>query len=167
MASHTEPLPAGEPLTGSSSAGMQRRSATGGFGLLCRHLQEQINFDAAFLLVPAKGHRNLHTQRAYPDTAGDSAVGVNVPVDGAIRELLDGSLRGAVSLHTGRSCCSLERQMARLGFKSSLCVPSEFRGMDAVLCLGSRKPTAFEAGDWIRVNEWQNVVKARPVFCTQ
>ncbi|MFP3904402.1 MAG: hypothetical protein ACLFWB_09205 [Armatimonadota bacterium] len=156
MTPRTEPLPVAEALAGSPAAGVQKETVPVGFGAMCRHLREKIEFDAAFLLVHEHKHPTLDTQSAYPRAAEEVACSIRVPLDGAARELLQGSLRGAVCLDTRRSCCSLERQMAQLGFRSLLCVPSEFDGMNGIVCLGSRKPTAFDAGDWISLAGWQN-----------
>lgn len=101
-----------------------------------------MDFDAVVLLQRNQKRDTLRTRQVYPpDPLPDN--GVVVAVDGAVREMMEGSLSGAVCLDTTRSCCSLERQMARLGLYSTLCVPVQLGRGDGVICIGSHRPRAF------------------------
>ena len=93
------------------------------FALMAEEIGRFIQHDAATFLTYRPERCTLVVQATAPIGAGRLVGGMQVPCDGAIADLINGSLSAAVSMDTATSCCALECYLHEDDMKSCISIP--------------------------------------------
>jgi signal transduction histidine kinase len=124
------------------------------FELIAEEVARFIQHDAATFLTYHADRCALVVQATAPIGSGRLVGGIQVPCDGAIADLISGSLSAAVCMDTASSCCALECYLYRAGLTSCITIPLWLPARDGgeprligLLSLGSRHRNHFTTAD--------------------
>ncbi len=121
------------------------------FELIAGEVQELVEHDFAGFLTYHSDRHALVVEAIAPIGGRGLACGTQVPADGAIADLLHGSLAAAVCMDTSSSCCALECYLYEAGLRSCITVPLGMDGEGGTSCrplgllsLSSRRRGQFQ-----------------------
>ena len=116
------------------------------FELLADEVGQFVEHDCASLLTYQRQRGALLVQAMAPIGGTRLVRGLQVPADGPVADLLNGSLSAAVCMDTASSCCTLECYLYESNLKSCITVPliAESR-LVGLLNLSSRRRGQFQS----------------------
>ncbi len=124
------------------------------FELMAEEIGRFVQHDAATFLTYRPDRCALIVGAAAPIGAGRLVGGMQVPCDGAVADIINGSLSAAVSMDTATSCCALESDLYRAGLKSCISIPLQLPArhggeerLVGLLNLSSRRRDHFTSTD--------------------
>ncbi len=116
------------------------------FELLVDKVGQFVEHDCASLLIYQRQRGALLVQATAPLGGARLVPGLQVPADGPVADLLNGSLSAAVCMDTASSCCSLECYLYESNFKSCITIPLIAAGrLVGLLNLSSRRRGQFQS----------------------
>lgn len=116
------------------------------FELLADEVRQFVEHDCASLLTYQRERGALLVQAMAPIGGTRLVRGLQVPADGPVADLLNGSLSAAVCMDTASSCCTLECYLYEANLKSCITIPliAESR-LVGLLNLSSRRRGQFQS----------------------
>ena len=126
------------------------------FELMTDEVAQLVEHDCAVFLTYHRDRRSLVLEAIAPIGATKLTRGMQIPVDGPISDLINGSLSAAVCMDTTNSCCTFECQLSEAGFKSCITIPLIVDSrLVGILSLGSREDGQFQSSDRAALNRLQ------------